>query len=277
MTKDLFQNPRFSCAHTVIQEAGTLAIKFFHDVRSLTIEQKSNEQDLVSIADKSVEKLIREKILHTFPEDGFLGEEEGLKDGKSGYIWVVDPIDGTSPFLRGMREWSISIALVKNGETELGLIFIPCEKELFYAVKNKGAFMNEIPISVDKKRTLRNGNIGIGLNTNIPYHVMPHFGLRLMEKGAQFFRCGSAAITLAYVSCGRLLGYYEPQINSWDCMAGLCLIREAGGWTEGYSTHDSLTDPMPIAAGSLQVKKELLDVIQISRRESDLSEFKTYS
>jgi len=270
----LFKNPRFSAAHSIIQEAGKLALQFFHDVRSLTIEQKSNEQDLVSIADKSVEALIREQIIRSFPDDGILGEEEGLKGGASGYIWVVDPIDGTSPFLRGMREWSISVAVMKNGETEFGLIFIPCANELFYAAKNQGAFLNDKAISVDRKRVLRNGVIGIGVNSHLPYYVMPQFLLKLAETGAQFFRCGSAAITLSYVSCGRLVGYYEALINSWDCMAGLCLIREAGGWTEGFSARDPITTPMPIWAGAPQIREDLTSLILAARKEAQLSEFK---
>jgi myo-inositol-1(or 4)-monophosphatase len=273
MSVFLDADPRFAVARAATLDAGATALEYFRNVNSLKIEQKANEQDLVSIADRTVEKHFRERIFREFPDDGILGEEEGLQNGTSGTVWVVDPIDGTNPFLRGMREWAVSVAALTNGVLQFGLVYVPANDELYYAVKGNGAFLNEEPIHVDTRRTLKSATIGVGMNPHVPPGALPHFLGMLTAEGAQFFRCGSAAVTLSYVACGRLLGYYETIINSWDCMAGLCLIREAGGWTAGFGADDPPEVPMPIAAGAPQIRDDLLRIIKASRRDFGLPEF----
>lgn len=254
--------PRFVAARSLIAEAAALASTFRADLARLPVEQKSHGQDLVSAADRAVEDLIREGLAATFPDDGFLGEENGLKGGSSGFTWVVDPIDGTSCFLHGLTDWCVSIALVKHGETELGLILHPANGDLFVAARGRGAFLNGKPMRVDKEGAVENRLVGIGANLRIPSTAISGFIDRLLASGGMFYRNGSGALMLAHVACGRLIAYYEPAMNSWDCLAGLCLIREAGGWTEAFDASQAGLQACGMAMGGApQVRSELLGFV----------------
>lgn len=121
---------RLALAETIAREAGAKALDYFKRRETLVIETKRDPQDVVSIADRDVEQLIRSRVSETFSQDGFLGEEYGLNEGSSGYTWVVDPIDGTSPFVNGMPNWCVSIAVLKDGEPVIGVIQAPCFDEL---------------------------------------------------------------------------------------------------------------------------------------------------
>lgn len=274
MTKSLPDNPRLpddprlTIARAAADEAATLASSYFADLAALTIEEKRDGQDVVSEADREVEVLIRRRIMDAFPDDGFLGEEDGMMPGTSGYTWVVDPIDGTSCFLHGLRDWCISIALVRDGVIVLGLIQQPTTGEVFVAMRGHGAFLNGAPIRVDARGTLRNGVLALGANGRVPPRSITGFAERLMEAGGMFFRNGSGALMLAYVACGRLVGYYEPHINSWDCMAGLCLIREAGGWTNDFAAGGDLLAGDRIIAAAPGAREELLALVAATERET---------
>src|SRR5690606_3193193 len=141
---------RVETATAVIRDAAALARSYFAQLSTLVIETKSGGQDVVSIADRDVETLIRDKLSAAFPQDGFLGEEYGLTEGSSGFTWVIDPIDGTACFVHDLPTWCVVIALVKNdeegGETVAGLILDPNADELFSAVRGGGATLNGRPI-----------------------------------------------------------------------------------------------------------------------------------
>ena len=147
---------RLALAEQVAREAGTRALNYFNRRESLVIETKRDAQDVVSIADREVELLIRERIAQQFPDDGFLGEEFGLQSGSSGYTWVVDPIDGTSPFVNGMPNWCVSVAVIHHGDPVIGVIMAPCQQECFVAARGAGATLNGKPLHVDPARTLQN-------------------------------------------------------------------------------------------------------------------------
>jgi myo-inositol-1(or 4)-monophosphatase len=260
-------DPRLELARTVAAEAAVLASTYFANLALLAIEEKRGGQDVVSEADREVEVLIRRRIMEVFPEDGFLGEEGGMAPGTSGNIWVVDPIDGTSCFLHGLPDWCISIALVRDGEPRLGLIHHPASGEVFMAAHGQGAFLNDAPMRVDARSTLRTGLLALGANGRVPPRSITGFAERLMEAGGMFFRNGSGALMLAYVACGRLVGYYEPHINSWDCMAGLCLIREAGGWTNDFAADGDLLSGDRIIAAAPGAREELLALVAAMERD----------
>ncbi|MDK1481656.1 inositol monophosphatase family protein, partial [Sinorhizobium sp. 6-117] len=221
---------RLALAEAVAREAGTVALDYFNRRETLVIETKRDPQDVVSIADREVEMLIRDRFAEAYPDDGLLGEEYGLEPGNSGFTWVIDPIDGTSPFVNGMPNWCVSIALLHDGVPVVGVISAPCHDELYAAALGRGARLNGKPLSLDASRTIRNAVTGIGANN----HVTPAFVGRMVEKlleaGGNFVRNGSGALMLAYVAAGRLVGYYEPYMHAWDCLAGYCLVKEAGGW-----------------------------------------------
>jgi len=249
---------RLDAARAAILEAGALALSYFGRIADLAIETKSNGQDVVSVADREVETLVRRLIGEAFPRDGFLGEEYGLSEGSSGCTWVLDPVDGTSCFVHGLRSWCVSLALVKGREIEAGLIFDPGADELFVAVRGSGATLNGWPIQVDRTTDLKHGLTGLGANFRIPARDVSVFVERLLEAGGMFVRSGSGALSLAYVACGRLAAYYEPHIHAWDCLAGLCLIREAGGWTNDFAADGALVRGGPVIACAPQLRSDLL-------------------
>lgn len=268
MICEFSQDPRFVLARSVIVDAGALAQAYFVDPASLGVEHKLNGQDVVSIADRAVEALIRDNIIAAFPDDGFLGEETGLHTGTSGYVWVVDPIDGTSCFVHGLRDWCVSIALTHHDTTEFGLVNHVASNEVFAAARGQGAFLNGVPIHVDTTATLGTGLTGLGANHRVSSASVAGFAQDLLDAGGIFFRNGSGALMLTYVACGRLVAYYEAHINSWDCLAALCLIREAGGWTADFPEGDRLLEGGPVIASAPQVREQLLSLVDASRGKS---------
>lgn len=220
---------RYRLAKEIAEEAGALALDYFQRRRDLQIEIKSGMQDVVSIADRNVELLIRRRLEEAFPEDGILGEEYGHQTGSGGFTWVVDPIDGTSAFVNGLSSWCVSIALLAAHEPVIGVIRVPCDRETFAAMKGGGATLNGDKLQLDSSRTLQNSLTGIGGNHHVAPAVIGTVISSLLSAGGNYIRTGSGAQMLAAVAAGRLAGYYEPSMHAWDCLAGYCLISEAGG------------------------------------------------
>jgi myo-inositol-1(or 4)-monophosphatase len=252
---------RLRLAEALIREAGALAMRYFREGATLEVFAKQNAQDVVSAADREVEQLIWSRIHAAFPEDGMIGEEFGRRVGRSGWDWVVDPIDGTSCFVHGLRSWCVSIAVRYDGATALGLIFDPNSDELFAAIRSGGATLNGRPIAVDGVGRLDTGLIGLGVSHRAPSNATAGVVLRLLEAGGIFIRSGSGALMLAHVACGRLIGYYEAHINVWDCLAGLLIITEAGGWAADFPGHDQLLAGGPVMAAAPQVRADLLRIV----------------
>lgn len=220
---------RLALASTIAVEAGALAAAFFADRAGLVIEAKASPQDIVSRADREVEDVIRARVAAAFPGDGFLGEEGGTQTGTSGYTWVIDPIDGTSPFLAGLPHWCVVIAVLQGDETVAGVIRHPAEDETFTARAGRGVFLNGVRLGPNNDLRLNNGLVAIGASHRTsPAHVGAVIQ-RLMEEGGIFYRNGSGALMIAAVAAGRLAGYYEPHMHAWDCLAGLLMVHEAGG------------------------------------------------
>jgi myo-inositol-1(or 4)-monophosphatase len=259
---------RYVFAQDLAREAGQLAYDYYKRRDELAIESKGL-QDVVSIADKKVEELIRGRLVARFPEDGFLGEETGASAGGTPgqavggqATWVVDPIDGTACFLGGMPTWCVSIALVLDGETEIGVIHDPNVDELYAALRGAGTWLNGRRQPVPPAARLKDGLFGTGFSHRSPPQDIVPFIDALLREGGMFLRNGSGALMLAYVAIGRLVGYYEPHINSWDCLAGLLLVREAGGWTCDFLADDGLTRGNVCAAAAPAVAEKLQALMQ---------------
>lgn len=249
---------RFALARAIADEAGALALDYFNRRETLVVEQKRDPQDVVSIADREVETLIRRRVAEAYPNDGFLGEEYGLQVGTSGMTWVVDPIDGTSPFVHGMPNWCVSIALLRDEEPVIGVIASPCHGEIYAAASGQGATLNGKPLTLDASRTIRNGVTGIGANNYVTPQVVAKIVEDVLTAGGTFIRNGSGALMLAYVAAGRLVGYYEPYMHAWDCLAGYCLVKEAGGWYYQFPTAgESLARGAPVLAAAPGAKEDL--------------------
>ncbi len=231
---------RFTFASELITEAGALALGYFERLETLTITGKG-PRDMMSEADLDTEALIRACLLDRFPEDGFLGEETGRGEGGgNGGIWVVDPIDGTQPFVSGMTSWCVSIAFVMEGRVQMGFVTSPARDELFVGRIGGGATLNGRPIAVSSATSLDQGIVAVGYSPRVGADdILPMFE-RLLRAGGMFYRDGSGALALSYVACGRLIGYVESHINSWDCLGALAIVEAAGGASNEFLAGDGL-------------------------------------
>jgi len=241
---------RFDFASGLIGEAGALALDYFNNRDTLVIKSKGL-QDMASQADLAAEMLIRDRLKARFPQDGFLGEETGRDDlDTPECIWVVDPIDGTQPFISGLSSWCVSIGLVVAGRIEMGFVFSPARGELFIGRRGDAATLNGEPIRVTEVTALTEGILGTGYSPRLKADdFLAIFG-RVLRQGGTFYRDGSGALSLCYVACGRLIGYVEPHINSWDCVGAIAVIEAAGGRTNDFLGKDGLWSGNPLVAGS---------------------------
>ena len=241
---------RFAFASDLVEEAGRLALEFFRRLDTLTVRSKGL-QDLVSEADVETEILIRSRLKERFPEDGFLGEETGRAElSGAGGVWVVDPIDGTQPFVRGMSGWCVSIAFVADGRLEMGFVNAPARAELFIGRRGGAATLNGRPIHVSGASSIADGILAIGYSTRRPPDRFLEVFASLIRDGAMFHREGSGALSLCYVAAGRLVGYIEIHINSWDCLGAVAVIQAAGGKVNDFLAGDGLWSGNPLAAGT---------------------------
>ena len=242
---------RLAVAESVIRDAGRLAVDFYRRRGTLAIESKGI-QDLVSEADKTCEDAIVRELSLSFPRDSFLGEERG-SSGSGSATWVIDPIDGTANFLRGINHWCLSIGLLVGGEAVVGLIFDPVADELYAAARGIGATLNGKPIRVSDQSDISKARIGIGFSYRRP--VEPHARdiEVLLDAHCEYSRLGSGALGMAYTAAGRFDGYWERHINAWDVMAGLVIVLEAGGRTNPFLSGDFLRKGNKILAATPQL------------------------
>jgi len=238
------------------QRAGELGLKYFRNLENLTIESKGH-QDLVSDGDREVELFIRAAIAAAYPQDGIVGEEHEAVAGSTGYVWVIDPIDGTANFVRGIPAWAVVIACARDGETVVGVIHEPSTGETFHGHRGGGAFVNGRPIRASDAASLGEGSVGTGLsNRAATEHVAVLIRL-IMADGGIFFRNASGALMLAYAASGRLLGYVEEHMNAWDCLAGMLLVEEAGGTVLKPDPKTVLQEGTLVIAGGRQIFPKL--------------------
>lgn len=229
---------RLSVACAVAREAGALARRRFNGRPGATGINLKGHQDYLSAVDAEVEGLVRSRLLESFPDDSFFGEEGGGSFDNN--VWVVDPIDGTANFVRGISQFCISIAYVRDGQTQIGIIYDPMQDELFSAERGKGATLNGEPLRVSGLGDMQSATIEVGWSTRLPLTQYVDLVGRILADGAGVRRGGSGALALAYVAAGRIDGYCELHMNSWDALAGMLLIEEASGWVNDFLAHSGL-------------------------------------
>ncbi|MEO3946481.1 inositol monophosphatase family protein [Gorillibacterium sp. CAU 1737] len=240
-----------------------------------SLNQKASPGDLVTEIDKGSEKLIKNLIMTHFPEHSFLGEEgvepgplasaEALESVKGAdYLWIVDPIDGTTNFVHGFPFFSVSIALAFKGEVIVGVVYDPSRDELFVAEKGKGAYLRGKPMHTSTEATLSESLLATGFPID-PVKALPlnMKGLQaVLPKVRNIRNGGSAALHLAYVAAGRMSGFWEINLNAWDLAAGSLLVQEAGGQitdTVGTPYHLGVRN---VAATNGRIHDELLQVLK---------------
>lgn len=243
------------------RRAGELGLRYFRDLDKLTIESKGH-QDLVSEADRDVETFIRAALREAYPDDGIVGEEHAPTRGTSGFDWVLDPIDGTANFVRGIPAWTVVIAGAMDGRTDVAVIHEPCTGETFHGHRGGGAFLNGRPMRVSSLSSLGEGSVGTGFSNRREARNIVPFIDDLVQQGGVFYRNASGALMLAYVASGRLLAYVEEHMNAWDCLAGMLLVEEAGGRIVAPDPRTVLADGTVVIAGCTGVfdrVKEMCD------------------
>lgn len=254
---------RLLAACAVAREAGALARRRFLDRKSFTIGFKG-PQDFITEVDGEVEKLIRARLIGIFRDDGFIGEEGGVAPGAEGApSWVVDPIDGTANFARGTPFYCVSIALIRNRDIEAGVIYDPMLDELFAARRGAGAFLNGVPLKVSDTVSLAKATVEVGWNMRFGAEDFLGVMGRIVATGAGVVRAGSGALGLAYIAAGRRDGYVETHIKAWDCLAGILLVREAGGYASDFLAGQGLSQGNPLIACAPGVKEALIEAAAI--------------
>ena len=248
---------RLEFAKTLARDAGNKAAVYFRSIGDLVIESKG-VQDMVSNADLEVETFVRERIHAAFPEDGIVGEEHGRVESKSGYTWVIDPIDGTANFVAGIPAWCVILACVHDDKTKIAAIYEPSHDELFWGALGEGAFVNDTRMSVSQSPGLNVGNTGVGMNGRTATDHAVRIVSLLVDRGGLFYRNASGGLSLSYVAAGRLIGYVESHMNAWDCLAGQLLIAEAGGKIENQSANDMLENGGRVVASGPNIFDELV-------------------
>lgn len=240
---------RHQFAIRLCQDAGESALSYFSDRASLVVDQKGT-QDWVSEADRNVELLIRDRLAKAWPDDGIYGEEHDPKQGTSGFDWVIDPIDGTTNFVNGIPSWTIVLAGVSMGRTEVGVIHDPNVGETYAALRGAGATLNGAPMQVALGKPLESGTVAVGYSNRVtPENVIPVIA-DLIRLGAMYHRNASGALSIAYVAAGRLLGYMEEHMNAWDCLAGQLMVGEAGGRVEAQNADAMIRDGGRVVVGT---------------------------
>jgi myo-inositol-1(or 4)-monophosphatase len=252
-------------AAAIAREAGARLREFF--IQGVETEYKG-DADLVTIADRTSEKLIRERLATAFPEHGIYGEE-GTRDRLDGeFRWYVDPLDGTTNFAHGFPQFCVSMGLEQrpaglqpgeDGTLVAGIIYDPMRDEMYTTERGRGALLNGKPIHVSMAPELRVSLIATGFPSRKRHetpnaHFYHEFTLR--SHGAR--RMGSAALDLAYLAAGRLDGFWEFNLNPWDTSAGILLVEEAGGQVTDFAGDHFHLDSREVLASNGLIHKELV-------------------
>ncbi len=255
---------RYKMGLELIREAGELALNYFNNRGALSVKNKGL-QDVVSEADLNTEILIRNGIAKHFPDDAFLGEETGKSSYASGQgIWVVDPIDGTQPFVSGLSSWCVSIAFVMDNKIRFGMVYSPARNELFAGGEGIPATLNGELIKGSTATSIKQGLTGTGYSPKSSINqFIPAFE-KFLSQGGMFYRDGSGALGLCYVAAGRLIGFFEPVIMSWDCLGAIAVIQAAGLKTNDFLSNDGLHKGNPVIAGNRAIYEELHAIVSSS-------------
>ena len=236
-------SPNLNLMIKACEKASKILIRDFGELENLQVSKKG-PKDFVTNSDKKTEKVLINELTKNKKKYSILSEEIGfIKNDDNDYVWVIDPIDGTTNFLHGIPHFCISIGLKFKEEIISGIIFDPIKNEIFYAEKNQGAFFNNHRIRVSKRKNLDECLFATNKN-----------GLSSADLNARIF--GSAALDLAYVASGRIDGYFQNGLNLWDIAAGTLIVKEAGGIVNNYDLEK--TNNIKLVASSENINQKML-------------------
>ncbi len=236
-------SPNLNLMIKACEKASKILIRDFGELENLQVSKKG-PKDFVTNSDKKTEKVLINELTKNKKKYSILSEEIGfIKNDDNDYIWVIDPIDGTTNFLHGIPHFCISIGLKFKDEIISGIIFDPIKNEIFFAEKNQGAFFNNHRIRVSKRKNLDECLFATNKN-----------GLSSTDLNSRIF--GSAALDLAYVASGRIDGYFQNGLNLWDIAAGTLIVKEAGGIVNNYDLEK--TSNIKLVASSEIINEKML-------------------
>ncbi|WP_427911639.1 inositol monophosphatase family protein [Ramlibacter sp. MMS24-I3-19] len=257
-------HPMLNVAIKAARAAGAIINRAALDVEAVRISQKQ-VNDFVTEIDHASEAAIIETLLTAYPDHAILAEESGRQHGKQGsdFVWIIDPLDGTTNFIHGFPVYCVSIALAVKGRVEQAVIYDPTRNDLFTATKGRGAYMNERRIRVSKRSDLRQCLVATGF----PFRPGDNFNLYLrmmaevMQRTAGLRRPGAAALDLAYVAAGFTDGFFETGLSPWDVAAGSLLVTEAGGLIGNFTGEADFMDQKECVAGNPRVYGQLVAML----------------
>jgi myo-inositol-1(or 4)-monophosphatase len=256
-------NPMLNIAIKAARAAGNIILRNVDKVDRLDIQTKSRN-DFVSQVDHQAEYKIIEVIHQAYPQHAILAEESGQSDQDSEYCWIIDPLDGTTNFLHGFPQFSVSIALQHKNRMEAAVVFDPMKNELFTAARGDGAQLNDRRIRVTPHKGIPGALLGTGFPFKHPQHLDTYLETfrALHPEAAGIRRAGSAALDLAYVAAGRLDGFWELGLNAWDMAAGVLLVREAGGIVTDFSGEGRYLETGNVIAATPKVYQPMFEDIK---------------
>jgi len=255
-------HPMMNIAVRAARSAGNILLRYYDHVDTVAVHSKGLN-DFVSEVDKASEQAIIEILHRSFPDHAILAEESGQHQGND-FQWIIDPLDGTTNYLHGFPQFSVSIALAHRGVMEHGLIYDPLREEMFTASRGAGAQLNDRRIRVTDRKSLRGALLGTGFPYRVHEQIDPYLGMfkALLLETAGIRRPGSAALDLAYVAAGRLDGFWELGLSAWDTAAGSLLIKEAGGIVTDITGGERYQETGNILAANLKLHNILLKTIK---------------
>lgn len=257
-------HPMLNIAIKAARTAGSIINRAALDLEVLKIGSKG-PNDYVSEVDRAAEEAIINTVLEAYPGHGILAEESGRAHGAkhSDYVWIIDPLDGTTNFLHGFPVYAVSIALAYRGQVQQAVVYDPTRNDLFYASKGRGAFLNDRRLRVSKRTRLSDSLIGTGF----PFRKGDNFKRyvkmfeELMASCAGLRRPGAAALDLCYVAAGYYDGFFETGLNPWDAAAGALIITEAGGLVGNFTGESDFLYQREIVAGNPKVYGQMVQIL----------------
>ncbi|WP_421886249.1 inositol monophosphatase family protein [Methylibium sp.] len=257
-------HPMLNTAVKAARTAGALINRASLDIERVTVTAKSHN-DFVTEVDQAAEAAIIETLLGAYPGHGILAEETGRTHGAkdSDYLWIIDPLDGTTNFIHGFPVYAVSIALAFRGQIQQAVVYDPSRNDLFYASKGRGAFLNDKRLRVSKRSRLLESLIGTGF----PFRKGDNFKRYLkmfeevMQHCAGLRRPGAAALDLCYVAAGWYDGFFETGLNPWDIAAGSLMITEAGGLIGNFTGESDYLYQREIVAGNPKIYAQLVSIL----------------
>src|SRR3990167_115346 len=257
-------HPMLNIAVQAARQSSRIILRFLDQMDKVEITEKSIN-DFVTQVDKMSEETIISHIKKAYPDHSIMSEESGYQKGfNEDYCWVIDPLDGTRNFMHGYPHFSISIAVMKNNVTELGLVYDPIRQELFTATRGQGAYVNSRRMRISAAKRLGQTLIATGFPFRSKENIKSYLNIfeKIFTKCGDIRRAGSAALDLAYVAAGRLDGFWESNLFNWDMAAGALMIKEAGGIVTDFQNGETYLECGSIVAGNPKIHKELVGLIR---------------